>query len=161
VASVVAMDILSEYDVGGDVAIVSSNMEKWKKLALEEPLVNDVLKEANAVTALLPRLAEIHLQRCMLEVNPLGFAVSCTPIHPPREKIDLNWTAETRDGLLLDLALTRCRGSSSCKALKKVSREFLQLYLRTLDNVEDLTVGVFRDQLREWLKLPPFGENQT
>jgi hypothetical protein len=156
VEAVVAMDILTGYELGKGTDVLMQNCQRWQALARDVPVVDEVLKEAAMVSELLPKIADVHLQRCRLEVNPLGFAVSCTPIHPPREKIDLNWKSESRDGLILNLELVRCQGSASCKELKKASREFLLLYLKTVNKTEKLKNDIFRDQLREWLKLPPF-----
>ena len=92
----------------------------------------------------------------MLEVNPLGFAVACDPIHKSGRNIDLNWKAETRDGLLEDLELTRCAGSPSCKALKQRSQELKNLYLSLMQQIERMRVEVYREQLESWMRLRPF-----
>jgi hypothetical protein len=156
VEAVVAMDIISGVEIGGDIALLSRNRARWQPLAAKSEVIRNVVNEALALNTLLPKLEEIYLKRCMLEVNPLGFAVSCTPIHPAREKIDLCWHEELQDGLIVNLELSRCRGSNSCRKLKKVSREFLHLYLTTVDAMERLNAEVFKARMREWLKLPPF-----
>lgn len=156
VEAVVAMDILSDFEIGQNPAQINRKRTRWQPLASEIDQVEYIVNEALALSPLLANVKEIHHKRCMLEVNPLGFAVSCTPIHPARQKIDLRWREEVRDGLLINLELSRCNGSASCKELKKASREFLRLYLKTVDAMESLQADVFKQQLREWLQVPPF-----
>ena len=156
VEAVVAMDIIAGFEIGHNPSEISRNRARWQPLAAELEQVRYIVNEALALNPLLAKVEEIHQKRCMLEVNPLGFAMSCTPIHPARQKIDLRWREEVRDGLIVNLELSKCSGSASCKELKRVSREFLHLYLKTVDAMESLRAEVFKERLRKWLQLPSF-----
>ncbi len=153
---VVAMDIIGRWRRGATPDDVAARAGEWRKRAGGMDRIAEVAAEAQALEALLPKVNRIHELRCMLEVNPLGFAVACEPLHKADRDIDLNWHARSRDGLLEALELTRCTGSPACKKLKKRAVELDRLYRSVMKAVERLRVEVYREQLKEWLRLRPF-----
>lgn len=157
VANVVAMDVVRGWKIGADPSVVTLRAEHWRGV-LGEDLPDDVravLDGAAELRPLLARVTEIHRLRCLLEINPLGFAVECVPIHPSGRPIVLSWRTATRDGLLESLELTECK-SRSCKKLKKTAAKMMDEYRAVVEQTERLGVDVFREQLNVWLQLPPF-----
>ncbi len=153
-----AMDIIGDWRIGGDTAPVTARAAAWQPLAGRSQAIETALAEVAAFTELLSSLSEIHALRCALEVNPLGFAEQCTPIHPARGKIDLSWQEEIQDGLFQKVALTKCKGSPSCKKLKVAAADFAAKYQDAKRRAESLQTDVFKEQALEWLKLPPFSK---
>jgi hypothetical protein len=153
---VVAMDIIGGWQLGKDTALITEKSEHWKAELNGYDRIAQVAEKAEVLHDILPKVTRVHELRCMLEVNPLGFAVSCDPIHKRGQDIDLNWKAKSRDGLLQDLELTRCTGSRSCKELKKRSVELKGLYLSLMREIERIRVDVFEEQLLAWMVLRPF-----
>lgn len=153
---IVGMDIVGGWHIGGDTAGIGENASRWATRHGDLEAVQRATAEANQLAELLPKVTAVHELRCRLEVNPLGFAVDCTPIHPAREKIDLTWNAKMRDGHLEDLHLTKCTSSRSCKKLQETAEQLKTLYLGLMQEVEALDVEIYREQLKAWLVLPPF-----
>ena len=157
VANVVAMDVVRGWKIGEDPSMLSARADHWRGLLGADPPddVKAVLDGAATLLPLLERVTEIHRLRCLLEINPLGFAVQCVPIHPSGRPIVLSWRAGTRDGLLESLELTSCK-SRSCKKLKKTAAKLMDEHRAVLQEIEQLEVDVYREQLKIWLLLPPF-----
>lgn len=153
-----AMDILGNWKIGDDTASLAERAEEWKPLAAQFPGIETACDETADLQTLFASLKEIHELRCKLEVNPLGFAVNCTPLHPPREKIDLTWKEEIQDGIIQSIALTKCKGSRSCKKLQAAATAFAMKYQSAKLAAEALRTEVFREQAMDWLKLPPFSQ---
>jgi hypothetical protein len=162
VAQVAAMDIARRFEAGGDPSVVTTAAAEWKArldgLGLRDPKATEgtdtVLAEAAALAQLLARVNEVHRLRCLLEVNPLGFAVTCKPIHPSGTPIALRWKTATRDGLIESLALEECKGKS-CAALEAGARKLLEAYLALVKDAEALKVQVYADRVKALLVLPP------
>lgn len=157
-AQVVAQDVAARWTIGGDPAVVATAAAEWKRALADgtPPEVAVALVEAGKLAPLLPRITEIHRMRCLLEVNALGFAVECKPIHKQGVPISLSWRTATRDGLIEQLELKECKGKS-CKKLKQTAAELLKKYLALVADIdEELKVETYREQLKAWLVLPPF-----
>jgi hypothetical protein len=157
VANVVAMDVVRGWRVGDDPSVVTLRAEHWRGVLGGEVAgeLAAVLDGAAKLRPLLARVTEIHRLRCLLEINPLGFAVQCVPIHPSGRPIVLSWRTATRDGLLESLELTDCK-SRSCKKLTKTAKKLMDEYRAVVSEVERLGVDVYQEQLKVWLELPPF-----
>jgi hypothetical protein len=156
-ASAVAMDVVRVWQVGGDPAAVTARAAHWRNALgadVPEP-VAAVLDGVAALPPLLERVNELHRLRCLLEINPLGFAVQCVPIHPSGRPIVLSWKTATRDGLIESLEVTECKGPS-CKKIKKTAARLMEQYRTLVADIEELGNEVFREQLKAWLELPPF-----
>jgi hypothetical protein len=156
--SVAAMNILGEWRIGDETAAVEQRFVGWKSVIAQYGTFDSIAEDMPSLIKLLPLLKEIHELRCMLEVNPLGFAVSCSPIHPAKEKIDLTWQEEIQDGLIRNLSLSKCKESRYCPKLMETSRVFFAKYQAALQQAEQLKTEVFKDQTLEWLKLKPFSQ---
>lgn len=163
VLQVVAMDISRAFTAGGNPAVVPAASEGWAARLAELGVTTDltlvgldkVLAGAAALVPILAEVNEIHRLRCLLEVNPLGFAVACTPIHPSGTPITLRWRTVTRDGLLEDLILERCSGKS-CAKIESTAAKLLADYLSLVRGLDELEVKVYADRVKELLVLPPF-----
>jgi len=153
--SVVAMDVMSSWKIGEDPAILDERAASWSELSGSSEEIAAALQEIAELKPILKEVNSIHEMRCMLQVNPLGFAVDCKPIHPQGKEIDLSWKTATRDGLLEDLELTECKGRS-CKKLKKTAARLKKSYLPLVQRVDELKTEVYREQIKAWLVLPPF-----
>ncbi len=156
--SVVAMDIIGDIKVGDDSVSILSRAEAWKLFSEKHLQIKAVIDEAAELQQILSSVKKIHELRCALEVNPLGFAVSCTPILPAKEHIELTWHEEIQDGLFLKLSIEKCRKSQFCKKLQQTSEAFITEYRNALERVEKLQTAVFKEQVIEWLKLPLFSK---
>ncbi len=156
--SVAAMDILGDWQIGDETIGVEQRASMWKPLISTSSCLAAIGEDLPKLIPLLNSLKEIHELRCRLEVNPLGFAVSCTPIHPAKEKIDLTWQEEIQDGLIRNLSLSKCKESRFCPKLQETSRLFFAKYRAALTEAERLKTDVFKDQVLEWLKLKPFSQ---
>lgn len=160
-AQVVALDVATRWEIGGDPAAVATGIDGWTA-ALGEgaaPEIAVALAEAGKLAPLLERITEIHKLRCLLEVNALGFAVECKPIHKQGVPITLSWRTATRDGLIEQLELKECKGKS-CKKLKQTAAKLLKQYLALVAEIDkELKVEVYQEQLKAWLVLPPFRSN--
>jgi hypothetical protein len=159
-AHVVAMDVIRRWKIGGTAAEVTARADQWRGLLAGDggavpEAVAAVLDAAAALPALFERVTEIHRMRCLLEVNPLGFAVQCVPLHPSGRPIVLSWKTTTRDGMIESIEVTECKGPS-CKKIKKAAAKLLKQYKTLLADVERLEVEVYRDRIKAWLVLPPF-----
>ncbi len=157
-ADVVAMDILSAWKVGDDPSAVEDRVEQWAPAAQAAPEIKAVVDAASGLAPMLARVNEIHRLRCTLEVNALGFAVKCKPIHPQGKNIELSWKTATRDGLIEDLQVAECKGKS-CKKLKKSAAKLKGQYLALVADIEKVPVLVLQEQMKAWLILPPFKSN--
>ena len=157
-AHAAAMDILGNWQLGDDTAQFIERAAAWKSIGQQMGAVDTAVSEASEIAELFSTFKALHELRCALEVNPLGFAVSCTPIHPAREKIDLHWQEERREGLFLNVALTKCKGSPSCKKLKPAAAEFAAEYQAAKARAEALQTDVFKEQALQWLRLPAFSK---
>ena len=153
--SAVAMDVISAWKIGEDPSIMDERAASWSELSASSEEIALALQEIAELKPILKEVNSIHEMRCMLEVNPLGFAVACKPIHPQGKDIDLSWKTATRDGLLEDLELTKCKGRS-CKKLKKTAARLKKSYLALVQKVDALETEVYREQIKAWLVLPPF-----
>jgi hypothetical protein len=159
-AHVVAMDVVRGWKIGGDPASTIGRAEEWRRALsaggkAPSAAVTKVLDAAGELPGLLERVTEIHRLRCLLEINPLGFAVKCVPIHPSGRPIALSWRTTTRDGLVEELEVTACKGPS-CKKIRKTAAKLLKQLKALLAEVEQLESEVYRDQIKIWLVLPPF-----
>lgn len=154
-ASVVAMDVVSAWEIGEDPGVLDAKAEGWSGVSGSSEEIAAALQEIAELKPILKEVSSIHEMRCMLQVNPLGFAVDCKPIHPQGKEIDLSWKTATRDGLLEDLELTECKGRS-CKKLKKTAARLKKSYLALVKRVDELKTEVYREQIKAWLVLPPF-----
>jgi hypothetical protein len=157
VASAVAMDVVRVWQIGADPAAVTDRAAHWRS-ALEGNVpqpVAAVLDGAAALPPLLERVNELHRLRCLLEINPLGFAIQCVPIHPSGRPIVLSWKTAIRDGLIESLEVTECKGRS-CKKIRKTAAKLMEHYRALVADIEKLDNEVFREQLKVWLELPPF-----
>jgi len=156
-ANVVATDVVRGWRIGDDGTAVTTQTDRWReRLGADVPAdIGVVLDGAAALPPLLARVNEIHRLRCLLEINPLGFAVECVPIHPSGRPIVLSWRTATRDGLLEALEVTECKGPS-CKKIRKTAAALIDEYRAVTREVEELAVDVYREQLKVWLQLPPF-----
>jgi len=162
-AQVAAMDAISEWSIGADPSLLDGAVARWRRVAEGEALagtevgaaVAAALDEIARVEPLLERVNRIHLLRCLLEVNPLGFAVECEPIHPQGRPIELSWRTATRDGILEGLELTACKGKA-CRRLRKTAADLQAECLSLARDLEDLSSPIYKEQIRSWLVLPPF-----
>jgi len=157
-AQVVALDVARRWKIGEGTAAVDAGIKEWKQALGDGPSkeIQSVLDEADKLGPLLERITEIHKLRCLLEVNALGFAVKCKPIHPQGRQIVLSWRTATRDGLLEQLDLTECKGRS-CKKLKKTAAKLLEKYLALVADIDkQLKSEIYQEQLKQWLILPEF-----
>ena len=156
-ARVVAADVASAFSVGDKPQAVVVRADFWAgKLgpaAKEGPLA-DTLAEGRGLPALLERIHAIHVLRCLLEVNPLGFAVDCKPYHPQGQQIQLHWRATTRDGVLETLEIAECQGRS-CDKLRKGAADLLTAVRALVADAEELGIRVYRDRILSWLVLEP------
>jgi hypothetical protein len=160
-ARAVAADVVADWEVGEDPAAVLPAVARWEDALSSEPPapLAAALSEAKELPPLLERVNEVHRLRCLMEINPLGFAVDCDPIHPSGRRISLAWRAVTRDGVLERLELTRCTGKS-CRKLRRTASEMVQEIDSLVKEVDALEVDVYRAQLRDWLALPPFRSSE-
>ncbi len=154
-ACVVAMDVIGSFKVGADPQVVAQRAKTWEQVAQNSQEIAAVLEPVESLSAMLKEINEIHKFRCMLEVNVLGFAVKCKPIHPQGRSIDLSWETATRDGLIEDIQLTSCKGKS-CKKLKKTAQTLKKRYLGLVEKIEKVPVAIYREQMKAWLVLRPF-----
>jgi hypothetical protein len=155
-ADVVAMDVVGRYAVGGDSKAAEERRAHWLGAAAgSAPEIAAALEEAKLLPKLLTEVNAVHELRCLLEVNALGFAVKCKPIHPATTPITLNWTSATRDGVLEKLELTSCAGKS-CAKLKTTAAKLLTSYRALVGEVEKLKTSVYREQILKLMVLPPF-----
>lgn len=160
-AQVVAMDVIQGWSPGTDPSVIEENAERWRKAGVcSGPYshLGNVFKEVSVLPELLARVTQVHYLRCLLEVNPLGFAVNCRPIHKQGVQVEVTWTTRTRDGLLEGLELKACKGPI-CKKLEKAACELQGEYRDLLSRVESLKVPVFREEIERWMVLPPFSDN--
>ena len=155
-AYVTAASILGAWRLGDDAAPLLERAAAWREAAAGIAAIEAVTEETETAAGLLASLERLHELRCLLEVNPLGFAERCTPVHPPREDIDLTWHEERQDGIFLDVRMTRCAGSRSCKKLKPLAAEFSAKYDAARTGAEALGSPVFQELIFENLKLPAF-----
>jgi hypothetical protein len=156
-ADVVAMDVVGRFAVGGDSKEVEARRMHWSGVpAASVPEVAAMLEEAKLLPKLLGEVNAVHELRCLLEVNALGFAVKCTPIHPATTPISLNWTTAVRDGVLEKLELTSCTGSKSCPKLKKTAEKLVTRYRALVEEVGKLKTSVYSARLLALMELPPF-----
>ncbi|MDD5307670.1 MAG: hypothetical protein PHU25_10160 [Deltaproteobacteria bacterium] len=161
-AQVAAMDIARRFEVGNDPSVVTTAASEWKKRLAELRAdgklaaagIDGVLSGADALAALLARVNEVYRLRCLLDVNPLGFAVACKPIHPAGTPVTLSWKTATRDGLIESLELEECKGKS-CTALKAGAGKLLDAYLALVKDAEQLKMQVYADRVKALLVLPP------
>lgn len=163
-ARVVAADVASAFSVGGEPGAVAARADWWAaKLgaaAANGPLAT-ALAEGRDLPALLKRVHEVHTLRCLLEVNPLGFAVECKPYHPQGQQIQLTWRSGTRDGVLESLEIVECQGKS-CKKLREGAAELLAAVRALAAAADELAIRVYRDRLLSWLVLEPLrGRGET
>jgi hypothetical protein len=143
--------------VGGDSKAVDPRRTHWSGVpAASVPESAAVLDEAKLLSKLLDEVNAVHELRCLLEVNALGFAMKCTPIHPSTTPISLNWTTAVRDGVLEKLELTSCAGSKSCPKLKKTAEKLVTRYRALVEEVGKLKTSVYRARLFALMELPPF-----
>ncbi len=159
-AQVVAMDVIHGWRPGADPAFIRDNAERWRQAGVcRGPYshLGNVFEEAGALPEILTRVTQVHYLRCLLEVNPLGFAVNCHPIHTQGVSVEVTWTTTTRDGLLEDIALKECKGRI-CKKLERTACELKGEYQNLMSQVGNLKVGVFREEIERWLVLPPFSD---
>ncbi len=154
-ACVVAMDVIGSFKVGADPEVVAQRAKTWEQVASKSEEIAAVLEPVESLSAMLKEINEIHKFRCMLEVNVLGFAVKCKPIHPQGRSIDLSWETATRDGLIEDIKLTSCKGKT-CKRLKKTAEKLKKRYLGLVEKIEKVPVEIYREQMKAWLVLQPF-----
>ncbi len=154
-ACVVAMDVIGSFKVGADPEVVAQRAKTWEQVASQSKEIATVLEPVESLGAMLKEINEIHKLRCMLEVNVLGFAVKCKPIHPQGRSIDLSWETATRDGLIEDLKLTSCKGRT-CKKLKKTAQKLKKKYLELVEKIEKVPANIYREQMKAWLVLQPF-----
>ncbi|MCK9459307.1 MAG: hypothetical protein M0R80_06675 [Proteobacteria bacterium] len=155
-AGVVAMDVIGRFAVGGDPKAIEERRAYWGGgPAAGVPEIAAVLEEAKALPKLLAEVNAMHELRCLLEVNALGFAMKCKPIHPATTPITLNWTSAVRDGVLEKLELTDCFGKS-CPKLKATSTKLLTRYRALVDEIRKLESPVYRERLFALVVLPPF-----
>jgi hypothetical protein len=155
-ADVVAMDVVGRFAVGGDSKAVEARRAHWSGVpAASVPEVAAVLDEAKLLSKLLGEVNAVHELRCLLEVNALGFAMKCTPIHPATTPISLNWTSAVRDGVLEKLELTSCTGKS-CAKLRKTAEKLVTRYRALVEEVGKLKTSVYRARLFALMELPPF-----
>jgi len=156
-ADVVAMDVVAQFAVGGDAKAVEARGARWSGgPAAAVPEVAAALEEAKLLPKLLAELNAVHELRCLLEVNALGYAMKCKPIHPATTPIALDWTTATRDGVLESLELTSCKGSKSCPKLKKTAEKLVKRYRALVEEVGKLKASVYRERIFELIVLPPF-----
>lgn len=158
-ACVVAMDVIGSFKLGADPEVVAQRAKTWEQVASKSEEIAAVLEPVESLGAMLKEINEIHKLRCMLEVNVLGFAVKCKPIHPQGTSIDLSWETATRDGLIEDVKLTSCKGKT-CKKLKTTAKKLKTKYLGLVKKIEKVQVEIYREQMKAWLVLPPF-KSQT
>ncbi|MFO8070326.1 MAG: hypothetical protein R6V85_00505 [Polyangia bacterium] len=161
-ARAVAADVVAAWEVGEDPAAVLPAVASWEEVLPDEPRapLAVALSEAKELPPLLERVNEVHRLRCLLEINPLGFAVDCDPIHPSGRRISLAWRAVTRDGVLERLEVTRCEGKS-CRKLRRTASKLVERINSLVEEVGALEVDVYRAQLRDWLALPPFRSSEV
>jgi len=156
-ADVVAMEIIGKFAVGGDATAVETARARWSAgPGAPTPEVAAVLEEAKLLPKLLAEVNAMHELRCLLEVNALGFAVKCTPIHPATTPISLNWTTAVRDGVLEQLELTSCVGSKSCPKLRKAAEKLVARYRALVEEVKKLKTPVYRGRIFRLMELPQF-----
>jgi hypothetical protein len=154
-ADVVAMDVVAGFAVGGDPRAIEARRARWEGAAAANADVAAALAEAKLLPKLLAEVNAVHELRCLLEVNALGFAVKCTPIHPATTPIALNWVSATRDGVLERLELASCAGKS-CAKLKTTAGKLFKNYRALVGQIEKLATPVYREQLLKLIVLPPF-----
>jgi len=157
-AMVVAMDIIGIFKVGDEPNEVLSSVKKWEDLKGSAAEIDAILSSVDTLMPLLKDVNKVHEKRCRLEVNPLGFAVKCTPIHPRLSQIELEWKTTLEDDLLKDLEVTACKGKS-CKKLRKAALDLKNSYLALLVKVEKIKDPVFNEYLKSLMVLPPFKNN--
>jgi hypothetical protein len=163
VKTIIAADILRGWAPGKDFSVVQDAIHRWKTTLAKSNIDVDngetefkkLFSQLALVPGLLKDIEAVHRLRCELELNPMGFAVACTPIHKAGRKVSISWRQATRDGILEDLQVTDCTGKS-CKKLRlgaaKLS-EKIGVCLKALDNMENSLIG---EMLRVHLILPPF-----
>jgi hypothetical protein len=155
-ADVVAMEVIGSFAVGGDAKAVDKARQRWSAgQAAATAEVAEVLEEAKLLPKLLAEVNAVHELRCLLEVNALGFAVKCTPIHPATTPISLNWTTAVRDGVLERLELTSCEGKS-CPKLRKTAEKLVARYAALVAEVKKLKTPVYRGRIFQLMELTPF-----
>jgi hypothetical protein len=155
-ADVVAMDVIAAIAVGGDARAAEARLAHWSgTAAAAAPEIATALEEAKLLPKLLAEVNAVHELRCLLEVNALGFAVKCTPIHPATTPISLNWTTAARDGLLERLELSTCEGKS-CPKLRKTAEKLVVRYRALVEAVKKLGSPVYKERLFRLMELPPF-----
>jgi hypothetical protein len=157
-ANVVSADIANAWKVGDDPAGPANRASRWAAAAGTSEEIGRAVAAAGLLAPLLAEVNEMHRLRCSLEVNALGFAVNCKPIHPQGKQIVLSWKTATRDGLLENLEVSSCKGAS-CKDLRKTAAELKTRYLALMEKVEKLDNEIYREQIKVWLVLPPFTSN--
>jgi hypothetical protein len=162
---VVAADVAASFSVGGDPRAVAARAGWWAGKLAAAPdgggFLAKVLAEGEALPALLRRVNEVHLLRCLLEVNPLGFAVQCKPIHPQGQQIQLRWRAATRDGVLESLEIADCQGKS-CGRLREGALKLVAAVRSLAADAGKLATRVYRDRILSWLVLEPLrGKGET
>ena len=155
-ADVVAMDVIGRFAVGGDPKAIEQRRAYWGGgPAAGVPEIAAVLEEAKALPKLLAEVNAVHELRCLIEVNALGFAVKCKPIHPSTTPITLNWISAVRDGVLEKLELKDCVGKS-CPKLEKAAEKLSTRYSALVDEIRKLKGPVYRERLFELVILAPF-----
>jgi hypothetical protein len=155
---VVAADIAATFAVGGDPRAPAARAAWWEGKLAGAPdgggFVARAVAEGKALPALLERVHEVHRLRCLIEVNPLGFAVHCKPLHPQGQQIQLRWRAGTRDGVLESLEIADCQGKS-CGKLREGALKLVAAVRAVVADAEQLKTRVYRDRILTWLALPP------
>jgi len=155
-AEVVAMDVVGRFAVGGDPAVVEARRARWSgDPAASTAEIAAVIEEAKLLPKLLAEVNAVHELRCVLEVNALGFAVKCQPIHPATTPITLNWSTTVRDGVLEKVEITECAGKS-CPKLRKTAEKLMKRYRALGDEVQKLKSSVFRERIFALMELAPF-----
>jgi hypothetical protein len=156
-ADVIAMDVAGRFSVGGDPKAGEERRAHWASSKVAgTPEIAAALEEAKKLPALEAEVNAVHELRCLLEVNALGFAVKCTPIHPPQTPISLSWSSTVRDGVLEKLELKSCGGAKSCPKLKKGAEKLMKRYAALVAEISKLESDVLQERLLALLVLPPF-----
>jgi len=152
---VIAMSIINSWKPGENTGTPGQNEKQWSKIGTQISEYKNIADDTKKLSEILEKITEVHKLRCALDVNKLGFAVECNPIHKAGRNISLNWKTTTKDGLLADLELKSCKGKS-CKKLKKAAAKLKKNYISLTQEIDAIKVEVFREYLKAQLVLPPF-----
>jgi hypothetical protein len=155
---VVAADVAASFSPGGDPQAAAARAGWWEGRLAGAPdgggFLAGAVAEGKALPVLLGRVNEVHRLRCLLEVNPLGFAVKCKPIHTQGQQIQLRWRAATRDGVLESLEIADCQGKS-CGKLREAALKLVAAVRALVADAGKLRTRVYGDRILDWLVLPP------